>query len=59
MSELHSEASLAYVRTKEAPALPPPASTQGLMGWMRENLVPTPFQAIVTLELRQGSLDRH
>jgi len=49
MSDLHSETSVAFVRTKEVPASPPPASTTGLQGWMRENLFPTPLQSVLTV----------
>jgi general L-amino acid transport system permease protein len=41
MSDLHSETSVAYVRTETVPPSAPPASTTGLQGWMRENLFPT------------------
>ncbi len=40
MSDTHSEVSrsLAYIRTEEAPLLPPPASEVGFVGWARQNI---------------------
>jgi general L-amino acid transport system permease protein len=49
MSDLHSETSVAYVRTETVPPSAPPASTTGLQGWMRENLFPTPLQSVLTI----------
>ena len=49
MSELHSETSLAYVRTEVVPASPPPVSASGLPGWLKENLFPSPVQAVLTV----------
>jgi general L-amino acid transport system permease protein len=49
MSDLHSETSVAFVRTEQVPASPPPASTSGLQGWLRENLFPTPLQSVLTI----------
>ena len=49
MSDLHSETSVAFVRTEQVPASPPPANTTGLQGWMRENLFPTPIQSVLTV----------
>ena len=48
MSDVHSESSIAYVRTKEVPVQPAPVNTSGLNGWVLNNLVPTPIQAIVS-----------
>ncbi|MEE4238360.1 MAG: amino acid ABC transporter permease [Anderseniella sp.] len=49
MSDLHAETSVAFVRTQEVPASPPPANITGLQGWMRENLFPTPIQSVLTV----------
>ena len=49
MSDLHSETSVAFVRTEQVPASPPPANITGLQGWMRENLFPTPIQSVLTV----------
>jgi general L-amino acid transport system permease protein len=49
MSDLHSETSVAYVRTETVPPSAPPANTSGLQGWMRENLFPTPLQSVLTI----------
>ena len=49
MSDLHAETSVAFVRTQEVPASPPPANITGLQGWMRENLFPTPLQSVLTV----------
>ena len=38
-----------YVRTEMAPELPPPASTSGVVGWMRENLFSSISNTILTL----------
>ncbi len=37
-----------YVRTKDAPLLPPPASTTGIVGWLRENLFSSVTNTILT-----------
>jgi general L-amino acid transport system permease protein len=49
MSDLHSETSVAYVRTETVPPSAPPANTSGLQGWMRENLFPNPLQSVLTI----------
>jgi general L-amino acid transport system permease protein len=49
MSDTHSKASVAFVRTEPVPASSPPASTSGLQGWLRENLFPTPLQSVLTV----------
>ena len=46
-----STASLAYVRSVDAPVLPAPASMVGWQGWMRTNLFSTPLNAIMSLLL--------
>jgi len=33
--------SIAYVRTEEAPRLPPPSDTVGIAGWIRDNIIST------------------
>ncbi len=38
-----------YVRTEMAPSMPPPASTTGVMGWMRENLFSDWINTVLTL----------
>ena len=49
MSDIHSQRDLAYVRTEEAPAMPAPLTVSGPIGWMRENLFPTPINALMSL----------
>ncbi len=41
--------SVAFVRTQEVPAAPPPFKTSGPVKWMRENLFSTPFYSVLTL----------
>jgi general L-amino acid transport system permease protein len=48
-----SEADLAvaemrFVRTQQIEALPPPRATTGAIGWVRANLISTPFNAVLT-----------
>jgi general L-amino acid transport system permease protein len=40
---------MAIVTTERHPELPPPASTTGVIGWMRENLFSSVFNTILTL----------
>ena len=40
---------LAYVSSRELPALPPPVNTSGPIAWMRENLFSTPRDTILTI----------
>lgn len=40
---------IAYVRTQNAPVLPPPGSTVGVIGWVRANLFSSPVNAALTL----------
>ncbi len=49
MSDIHSQRNLAYVRTEQAPAMPAPLTVSGPIGWMRENLFPTPINALMSL----------
>lgn len=42
----HSEG---WVRTEEAPRLPPPPSMRGVKGWMIENLFSTPLYSLLTV----------
>jgi general L-amino acid transport system permease protein len=41
--------SLAYVRSEEAPSLPPPRSMVGIVGWLRTNLFSSVTNSILTL----------
>ncbi|WP_373502005.1 amino acid ABC transporter permease [Aestuariivirga sp.] len=41
--------SIGYVRTEDAPILPPPPGTAGVMGWLRQNLFPSFGNAILTI----------
>jgi general L-amino acid transport system permease protein len=45
----NSADTLAYVRTEEAPSLPPPSSMVGIQGWLLANLFPTTGQGIVSI----------
>jgi general L-amino acid transport system permease protein len=47
MTDMHH--TLAYVREDEAPRLPPPASTVGLRGWLRDRLFSSIGNTILTL----------
>ena len=49
MSEIHSQRDLAYVRTQDAPAMPAPLTISGPIGWMRQNLFPTPINAVMSV----------
>ena len=44
-----STKSVAFVRTEDAPSLPPPSSAAGPVKWLRENLFATPANAILTV----------
>jgi general L-amino acid transport system permease protein len=48
MSDTHAH-SVAFVRTSEIPASPPPYTATGPIKWMRENLFATPANALLTL----------
>ncbi|MGE0239470.1 MAG: amino acid ABC transporter permease [Parvibaculaceae bacterium] len=39
----------AWVRSEDAPKLPPPPNTTGVMGWVLQNLFSTPLNALLTL----------
>ncbi|MFP4044243.1 MAG: amino acid ABC transporter permease, partial [Rhodosalinus sp.] len=50
MSDTHAQAAqLAFVRTEEIPAAPPPIAEAGLVKWLRENLFSTIGNTILTL----------
>jgi general L-amino acid transport system permease protein len=40
---------VAFVRTADAPLLPAPRNMTGVVGWMRENLFPTPLNALASV----------
>jgi general L-amino acid transport system permease protein len=40
---------LRYVRTESVDVMPPPGLARGPLGWIRQNLVATPLQAVLTL----------
>jgi len=44
-----SSKTLAYLRTEDAPLLPPPISMVGIQGWVLANLFPTVGNAIVSI----------
>ena len=44
-------ASVAYVRTADAPLLPPPANEAGVRGWLVKNLFSSPFYSLLTIVL--------
>jgi general L-amino acid transport system permease protein len=49
MSEIASEASIAFVRNEPAPALPPPVSQTGVVGWLRANLFGSVGNSVTTI----------
>ncbi len=49
MSDQHTPAAVAYVRTETLPELPPPASEAGLVKWLRENLFSSIPNSILTI----------
>lgn len=44
-----SESGTGFVRVNSAPTLKPPASTVGVIGWMRSNLFSSPANTVLTL----------
>ncbi|MCV3273714.1 amino acid ABC transporter permease [Roseobacter sinensis] len=48
MSDTHAH-SVAFVRTSEIPAAPPPYAATGPVKWMRENLFATPANGLLTI----------
>ncbi len=44
-----NDTSIAFVRTSEIPAAPPPPSEAGVVKWLRENLFSSPANSILTL----------
>lgn len=49
MPDMKNASSIAYVAHEELPALPPPVTTSGIQGWMRENLFATWRDTIMTV----------
>jgi general L-amino acid transport system permease protein len=49
MSEIASEASIAFVRNEPARPLPPPVSQTGALAWLRENLFGTVGNTAITV----------
>lgn len=47
MTDLSS--SRAWVRSEDAPKLPPPPNTTGMTGWVKQNLLSTPANALLTI----------
>jgi general L-amino acid transport system permease protein len=48
MSSTAKTSQIAYVRTTEAEALPPPKGVSGPAAWIRENLLSSPFNIMMT-----------
>lgn len=46
---MNDSANIAYVRDEEAPRLPAPPSTVGVVGWLRANLFSSFFNSILTI----------
>ncbi len=49
MSDITKDTGQAFVREQHIPQSPPPASTTGVIGWIRENLFSSPLNAALTL----------
>lgn len=49
MSSQGDTMGIGYVRKESAPTLSPPASTTGVIGWMRQNLFSSPVNTLLTL----------
>ncbi|SFJ50693.1 amino acid ABC transporter permease [Jannaschia pohangensis] len=48
MSEVHAH-TVAFVRTSEIPASPPPVAEAGAVKWIKDNLISGPFNTIMTI----------
>ncbi len=48
MSDTHNR-SVAFVRTTEAPSLPPPSNAAGPFKWLKDNLFATPANSLLTI----------
>ena len=44
-----SDRTIAFVRTKEVPAMPPPPNAAGPMKWIKDNLFATPTNGVLTV----------
>ena len=49
MSDINTGIGRAFVRDRYLPQSPPPPSTTGIIGWLRENLFSSPLNAALTL----------
>lgn len=49
MSTLETASAKAYIRPEAAAVLPPPASTVGIVGWLRSNLFSSPANIALTI----------
>jgi general L-amino acid transport system permease protein len=47
--DMDPEHSIAYVREAPVDAMPPPASSRGVYGWLRQNFFATPLDAVLTI----------
>ena len=49
MSDIANNPDRSFCRTENIPQSPPPVSTVGIVGWMRQNLFSSPFNTALTL----------
>ena len=49
MSDITNNPDRSFFRTENIPQSPPPVSTVGVVGWMRQNLFSSPFNTALTL----------
>ena len=49
MSDIANNPDRSFFRTENIPQSPPPVSTVGIVGWMRQNLFSSPFNTALTL----------
>lgn len=49
---------VAFVRTEDAPLLPPPANEAGVRGWLVKNLFSSPLYSLLTIVVGAFLIDQ-
>ena len=49
MSDTTNIPNRVFVREENIPQAPPPISTSGIIGWLRQNLFSSPLNAVLTI----------